>query len=113
MIATPSAAIAAAMPAESVGPLLARLGHGGTKYRVLSVLDEVSSGSAQLMNATSGEVEQVTCDLVVVQTGRASVDGLPATLRGSGLEVHAVGDCVSPRRVSHALLEAHRVARAL
>lgn len=113
LIATPSAAIAGGMPVESVGLLLARLGHGGTEYRVLTLLGEVSPGLAQLVNATSGEEEDFACDLVVVQTGRVAVNGLVERLRGAGLETHAVGDCVTPRRVSHALFEAQRLARSL
>jgi NADPH-dependent 2,4-dienoyl-CoA reductase/sulfur reductase-like enzyme len=44
--------------------------------------------------------------------GRARAD-LVEPLRAAGLEVHAVGDCVAPRRVEHAVHEAHAVARAL
>lgn len=113
LIATPSASIAAAIPTESVGPLLGRLGHGGTEYRVLSVLDRVMPGEVQLMNATSGETETIACDLVVVQTGRAAVADLAETLRAAGIETHAIGDCVAPRRVSQALFEAQRLARHL
>lgn len=113
VIATPSAAIASNIPAESVGPLLSRLGGGGTEYRVLTVLDAVSPGAASLMNATSGDVEELACDLVVVQTGRASSSGLAETLRKSGLETHAIGDCIAPRRVSNALFEGQLVGRRI
>lgn len=113
LIATPSAAIAGSIPTESVGPLLARLGHGGTEYRVLTVLGGASPGVAHLMNATSGEEADVACDLVVVQTGREAVAGLAERLRAAGLETHAIGDCVAPRRVSHALFEAQRLGRSL
>ena len=34
-------------------------------------------------------------------------------LRASGLPVYPVGDCVAPRRVEHAVHEAHAVARGL
>jgi mycofactocin system FadH/OYE family oxidoreductase 2 len=44
--------------------------------------------------------------------GRARAD-LVEPLRAAGLEVHAVGDCVAPRRVEHAVHEAHAVARGL
>jgi hypothetical protein len=44
--------------------------------------------------------------------GRAAAE-LAAPLRAAGLEVHAVGDCVAPRRVEHAVHEAHTVARGL
>lgn len=113
LIATPSATIAGAIPTESVGPLLARLGSGGTEYRVLTVLEGTAAGSAVLMNATSGEAEEVACDLVVVQTGRAARSGLAERLRQGGLEAHAIGDCVTPRRVSHALFEGQRLGRQL
>jgi 2,4-dienoyl-CoA reductase (NADPH2) len=113
LIATPSAGIAANIPAESVGPLLARLGGGGTEYRVLTALESVHPDGASLMNVTTGEVDEFVCDLVVVQTGRASRSALIETLRKAGMETHAVGDCIAPRRVSHALFEGHRVARGI
>lgn len=113
LIATPSAVVAAAIPTESLGPLLARLGMGGTEYRVLTVLEEVAAGSAKLMNVASGEIEAVACDLVVMQTGRAPVTGLAESLRASGLETHAIGDCITPRRMSHAVFEAQRLANSL
>lgn len=113
VIATPSAGIAANIPTESVGPLLARLGGGGTEYRVLTVLEGARPGAALLMNATTGEVDELACDLVVVQTGRAARSALIGTLRGAGMETHAVGDCITPRRVSHALFEGQRVARGI
>jgi 2,4-dienoyl-CoA reductase (NADPH2) len=113
LIATPSAIVAGAIPTESVGPLLARLGRGGTEYRVLTVLDEVAQDGASLMNVASGNVEAVTCDLIVLQTGRAAVSGLANSLRRSGMEAHAIGDCVTPRRMSHAVFEAQRLALSL
>jgi 2,4-dienoyl-CoA reductase (NADPH2) len=113
MIATPSAAIAGGMPAESTGPLLARLGQAGTQYRVLTELASCEPGMACLMNMTSGEAENVACDLTVLQTGRRSVDDLFKRLRGGAIETHAIGDCVAPRRISHAILEGHRLGCAL
>jgi mycofactocin system FadH/OYE family oxidoreductase 2 len=44
--------------------------------------------------------------------GRASGE-LVEPLRAAGLPVHPVGDCVAPRRVEHAVHEAHAVARNL
>ena len=112
-IATPSAAIAGTIPTESVGPLLARLGGGGTEYRVLTVLEGVNPEGASLMNVTSGNVETLPCDLVVIQTGRTARSGLIAEFRKSGLETHAIGDCVAPRRMSNAVFEGQRLARQL
>ncbi len=113
LIATPSAAIASAIPQESVGPLLARLGRAGTEYRVLTTLFEVADDGAHLMNVTSGEEELVACGLVVVQTGRSPIADLAAKFESSSLEWHSIGDCVTPRRMSHAVYEAHRLAGGL
>lgn len=113
VIATPSAAIASQIPTESIGPLLSRLGGGGTEYRVLTVLEGVTTEGASLMNVTSGHVETLPCDLVVVQTGRTARSGLVAEFRKSGMETHAIGDCVAPRRMSNAVFEGQRLARQL
>jgi 2,4-dienoyl-CoA reductase (NADPH2) len=113
-IATPSGAVANQIPHESVGPLLARLGRGNTEFRVLTALDGVCPEGARLVNLTSGEEYLVPCGAVVVQTGRAPVAGPVAALRGAGIhEIHLVGDCVTPRRVSFAVFEGQRVARSI
>jgi len=110
LIATPATVIAGAIPHESVGPLLARLGRAGTEYRVLTTLCEVGHGGVHLMNVASGEEEVIPCGLVVVQTGRSPVTTLAGKLEDTGMEFHTIGDCVTPRRMSHAVFEAHRLA---
>ena len=113
-IATPSINVAHQIPAESVSPLLGRLGAAGTGFRILTSLDSLIPGGARLTSLLTGEDEDLACELVVVQTGRTAVAGPIQALRESGLsEVHAVGDCLTPRRVSFALYEAQRVARVI
>ena len=112
-LSTPSAMIAGAIPAESVAPLLVRLGMGGTRYEVLSELLQAGEGVANLMSLTSGAEHTIAADLVVVQTGRSVAGPRPAVFSDRGLEVHSIGDCVAPRRLSQALFEAHRVALRL
>lgn len=112
--ATPSLTVANQIPAESVSPLLGRLGAAGTAFRILTGFEGLDSGGARLTSLLTGEDEHFACELVVVQTGRTAVSGPARALRESGLgEVHAVGDCLTPRRVSFALYEAQRVARAI
>jgi 2,4-dienoyl-CoA reductase (NADPH2) len=65
------------------------------------------------MNATSGEEDVIACELVVVQTGRMPVTELFETLRPTGMELHMIGDCVTPRRMSHAVFEGYRLACSL
>lgn len=112
-LATPSASIAGAIPAESLAPLLGRLGEGRARYLPLTVMTGVQGGEVELMNATSGEVESQSFDLVVVQTGRRSRTAPFADLRSLAAQSFTIGDCVAPRRVSHALFEAHRTAIAI
>jgi pyruvate/2-oxoglutarate dehydrogenase complex dihydrolipoamide dehydrogenase (E3) component len=52
-------------------------------------------------------------DTVVWAAPGRAADDLVEPLRAAGLPVHPVGDCVAPRRVEHAVHEAHMVARAL
>ena len=113
-IATPSATVAHLIPHESIGPMLARLGRGNTEFRMLTSLDEVTREGARLVNLTSGEETLVPCGLVVVQTGRSRVVGPTAALKADGIaEVHEVGDCITPRSMSFAVLEGQRIGRAI
>ena len=80
---------------------------------MLTTLFEVADDGAHLMNVTSGEEELVACGLVVVQTGRSPIADLAAKFESSSLEWHSIGDCVTPRRMSHAVYEAHRLAGGL
>lgn len=109
-LSTPSATIAGAIPAESMAPLLVRLGMGGTRYEVLSELLQASEGTADLMSLTSGIEQTIAADLVVVQTGRSVAGPAPTAFSDHGREIHTIGDCVAPRRLSQALFEAHRLA---
>jgi 2,4-dienoyl-CoA reductase-like NADH-dependent reductase (Old Yellow Enzyme family) len=113
-IITPSASIGHMIPHESVAPMLARLGAGNATYRVLTAFDSLESAGVRLVNLTSGEEDVVPCGLVVLQTGRAPSDNPAAALLAAGLpEVHQVGDCITPRRMSFAVLEGQRVGRRL
>lgn len=113
-VATTAGAIGNNMPAESMPSLLERLGRGGTRFRVLSGLARCVDGGVVLANLASGMEEVLPCDLVVVQTGRRATPPIPAagweSRRG---DLHFIGDCVAPRRISHALFEAQRVGRML
>ncbi len=62
---------------------------------------------------TGAERTLADVDTVVWAAAGRVVAELVEPLRLSGLPVHAVGDCVAPRRVEHAVHEAHAVARAL
>lgn len=114
LFVTPSATVGHQIPHESLGPMLARLGRGSTEYRVLTTLEAVSRDGARLVNLASGEETLVPCGLIVVQTGRSPVAGPTAALIAAGVpEVHEIGDCITPRRMSFAVLEGQRVGRTI
>src|SRR6266536_2002716 len=52
-------------------------------------------------------------DTVVLSMGSRSTDGLYRELKGRVAELYAVGDCVAPRGVHQAILDATRAARQL
>jgi mycofactocin system FadH/OYE family oxidoreductase 2 len=68
------------------------------------VVADVFTGATR----TLGDVDTV----VWAAAGRVA-DELLGPLREAGLAVQAVGDCVAPRRLEHAVHEAHAVARGL
>jgi len=106
---TSSAALGGHLPHESVAPMLGRLGAGGTTFRVLMAVDATAPGVVTAMNLASGEDEQIPADLLVLQTGRTAAPKLPRGAR----PVHLIGDCVAPRRITHALFEGQRLARTI
>ncbi len=107
-IVTPSATIAAGIPVESLGPLLARLGRGHPEFRPLATVDGVEPGLLRLRNLTQGGVEELESDLVVVQSGRVS----RSWPTGEGV-VLKIGDVLTPRRLSQAVLEGRRAGVSL
>ena len=111
---TTSHAVGGNLPSESLGGVLGRLGRAGTGYRVLCDIAGATDGNVTLINVTTGEEEVITADLVVRQTGRSANDELrQGHPPGDSSYVSYIGDCVTPRRISHALYEAQRLARQI
>ena len=102
---TPSAVIGHQIPTESLPPLLARMGRNGTRFYPLTQLFGVAEREVQLINMITGDPEELSADLVVIQTGRAPCD-VRATF---GPTAHAIGDCVTPRKLANAVFEGQRL----
>lgn len=86
----------------------------GVTFYPSSVVTAIEAGRVRLLDTLHGrpfDIEAV--DAVVLSLGNDVVDGLFHHLRATGREVHRVGDCVAPRGIEHALVEAQRVARSL
>ena len=100
------------MPAESAGPLLTRLGAAGVDLRVAStvVVPEEPAAPLQLAPVFGGEPVDLGPVLTVWHRPRVPVL-LPGVVAGEKMSV--IGDCLTPRRVSHAIAEGYRLGAEL
>lgn len=79
-----------------------------------SLVERVEGRSAWVLDLFSGRsTTREGIDTVVIVGDSVAEDALADPLGDAGMRVVAVGDCVSPRHLEVAILEAHRAARAL
>jgi hypothetical protein len=98
----------------SIVPLYTRLFTKGVVFTPHTELRAIEGSAVVVANVYSGVERRIEgVDTVVLSTGRRAVDQLYRALSGRVPSLHAVGDCVAPRGVHQALLEATRVARTL
>ena len=65
-----------------------------------------------LADAVTGEAMEASADLVAVRTQMHVNDEIVRELDGPRSSLATIGDCASPRRITHAILEANLVMRA-
>jgi 2,4-dienoyl-CoA reductase (NADPH2) len=102
--ATALTALAPRVPAESVGPLLTRLADAGV---ALHVAHRLVADSRVLRPVFGGPDLALDPGLVVWHQQRLADDEL-ARATESGGELTVIGDCITPRRISHAIAEGYR-----
>ncbi len=64
-------------------------------------------------DVSTGELDRLHFDSLVVAQYNAAEDRLYGPLRAAGLDVTLVGDCLAPRTALEAVYEGHAAARAL
>jgi 2,4-dienoyl-CoA reductase-like NADH-dependent reductase (Old Yellow Enzyme family) len=106
-VLAPGGVFATTIPAESRYQLFARLRGAHVEIRGFLTAVSIVSGGVVTRNTMSGAEEFVDADAVIVVGERRSQR--PADLPGEA-RIHAVGDCVVPRRVSHAIAEGRACA---
>jgi 2,4-dienoyl-CoA reductase (NADPH2) len=109
-LATALTALAPRVPAESVGPLLQRLGDAGVRTHVahrLVVPEDPALPMALRPLFGDGEIA-LEPSLVVWHQQRLGDDALAL---GTSVDdtLTVIGDCVTPRRISHAIAEGYRI----
>jgi NADPH-dependent 2,4-dienoyl-CoA reductase/sulfur reductase-like enzyme len=98
----------------SIVPLYTRLFAKGVTLTPHTELVAVEGSAVVVANAYTGAPRRIDgVDTVVLSMGSRSTDALYRALRGRVPSVHAIGDCVAPRGIHHAILEGSRVARAI
>jgi mycofactocin system FadH/OYE family oxidoreductase 2 len=98
----------------SIQPLYARLFAKAVTLTPNTDLVAVEGSTVVVANAYTGQQRRIEgVDTVVLSMGSRSTDALYRALRGRVPILHAIGDCVAPRGVHHAILEGTRVARAI
>jgi hypothetical protein len=70
-------------------------------------------GVLTVEDVSTGELDRLPFDSLVVAQYNAAEDRLYGQLRAAGLDVTMVGDCLAPRTALEAVYEGHAAARAL
>jgi NADPH-dependent 2,4-dienoyl-CoA reductase/sulfur reductase-like enzyme len=98
----------------SIQPLYARLFAKAVTLTPNTDLVAVEGSTVVVANTYTGQQRRIEgVDTVVLSMGSRSTDALYRALRGRVSVLHAIGDCVAPRGVHHAILEGTRVARVI
>jgi 2,4-dienoyl-CoA reductase (NADPH2) len=108
--ATALTALASRVPAESAGPLLRRLGEAGVALHVahrLVVPDDPAGPVALRPVFGDGEIP-LDPALIVWHQPRTAEDRLQHAAAAPDA-LTAIGDCVTPRRIGHAIAEGYRI----
>jgi 2,4-dienoyl-CoA reductase-like NADH-dependent reductase (Old Yellow Enzyme family)/thioredoxin reductase len=84
------------------------------EFIVSSVVQSIGADRVTVRELFRGATHDVAdVDRVVFSLGQDPVDDLLGALRAQGLATTAIGDCVTPRGIEHAVFEGHRAARAI
>ncbi len=78
-----------------------------------SAVAEWHGDGATVVNLLDNSTRRLESDALVLATINLAETGLLDALAESGLEVHAVGDCVAPRRANNAFFEGRRLSLKL
>ena len=89
---------------------LASLRGQDIEFRNATLVNTIEGDSLRVTDVETGTESTISgLDAVVLAVGAVPVDGLCAELAEKDLEVHVVGDALTPRRIEHAVYEGHRL----
>jgi 2,4-dienoyl-CoA reductase (NADPH2) len=108
-LVTRARAVALTIPHESAAGVLRRLRGGGVRFHTLVRVVSIDGDQVALADAiTADQLPPLTADLIVVRTPLTANNRLAGELDGRVAAIAVIGDCASPRRLTHAVLDANR-----
>jgi len=106
-------AVGTEMDTFSKPPMLRRLRAAGVQFIEYHSASAVEPGRLQIREGLTGEARWIDADAVVMSWYGVAENELCTRLRAmDGLEVHAVGDCLAPRRAIDAIWDGFRIGLA-
>ena len=91
-----------------------RLANKGVTFTPDIAVLEIQGTLVKGLNVYSNEmIDFDGYDTVVLAAGNIARDSLYFELKGNVDEIHRVGDCVAPRKTDMAIIEGHRIGRAI
>ncbi|MEE8535315.1 MAG: FAD-dependent oxidoreductase [Kiloniellales bacterium] len=94
-------------------PLRKKLKQLGVEMITESAVREWHGDGATVLDFRDGSERRIAADALVLATTNEANAWLTDALEGSGLEVHAIGDCVAPRLANMAIYEGRKLALTL
>ena len=111
---TPLLHVGLQLPTESLPMFYSRLLTRDVVFSPMTRFKELR-GKAVVCENNFSRQEHIIADVdtVVLATTNRPSGGLAKALEGRVPELYAIGDCVSPRRIQHAIREGHMAGRAM
>jgi mycofactocin system FadH/OYE family oxidoreductase 2 len=98
----------------SFDPQMERLADRKVVFTPFTVVTEISGTTLQTFHPYARLERRIeNVDTVVLMMGKRANDGLYFALKGKVPELHRIGDCLAPRKVSEAIWEGETTARAI
>lgn len=94
-------------------PLIAELDRLGVVFTQYARLAGADESTAYFIHASGGHVMEFESDTLVVAYGHESEMALCDGLEGADMEVHVIGDALSPRTAEEAVLEGLKVGNEI
>ena len=85
----------------------------GVVTRADSAISEWHGDGATVVNLLDNSTRRIESDALVLATINVAETTLIDALAASGLEIHAIGDCIAPRRSNNGIFEGRRLGLKL